>query len=289
MIITGVRLCGRHLQLRRLLICNCEKLSISARLMQRLHHWPHQLPAGSELIRLLLLMGQRRRWERKGAALSINVPAAPLLASDTGCSGAASAPPALEEAGCEVGTALDMGASAGMLRSDPSHSPTAGSTMPCPWELCMRRTPVHTATGSAHTHASEQTGSAAVTRCLCTGEFCGTALWTAALCLDGLPPQEPSVAGMVHLPAALLRSPGAWCGHAVHFACPGFGLSVTGEQASISSLSSGGACCTCGHPKQRTSFLQSNLEAETKWVLRYCCFFPRRGGVRCQLSANCVS
>ncbi|KAM9025659.1 arf-GAP with GTPase, ANK repeat and PH domain-containing protein 3 isoform 5-T5 [Ara ararauna] len=26
-------------------------------------------------------------------------------------------------------------------------------------------------------------------------EFCGTALWTAALCLDGLPPQEPSVAG----------------------------------------------------------------------------------------------
>lgn len=70
MIITGVRLCGRHLQLRRLLICNCEKLSISARLMQRLHHWPHQLPAGSELIRLLLLMGQRGRGERKGAALS---------------------------------------------------------------------------------------------------------------------------------------------------------------------------------------------------------------------------
>lgn len=78
MIITGVRLCGRHLQLRRLLICNCEKLSISARLMQRLHHWPHQLPAGSELIRLLLLMGQRGRGERKGAALSGDVPAAPL-------------------------------------------------------------------------------------------------------------------------------------------------------------------------------------------------------------------
>lgn len=77
MIITGVRLCGRHLQLRRLLICNCEKLSISARLMQRLHHWPHQLPAGSELIRLLLLMGQRGRGERKGAALSGDVPAAP--------------------------------------------------------------------------------------------------------------------------------------------------------------------------------------------------------------------
>lgn len=77
MIITGVRLCGRHLQLRRLLICNCEKLSISARLMQRLHHWPHQLPAGSELIRLLLLMGQRGRGERKGAVLSGDVPAAP--------------------------------------------------------------------------------------------------------------------------------------------------------------------------------------------------------------------
>lgn len=76
MIITGVRLCGRHLQLRRLLICNCEKLSISARLMQRLHHWPHQLPAGSELIRLLLLMGQRGRGERKGAALS-GIAAAP--------------------------------------------------------------------------------------------------------------------------------------------------------------------------------------------------------------------
>lgn len=68
MIITGVRLCGRHLQLRRLLICNCEKLSISARLMQRLHHWPHQLPAGSELIRLLLLMGQRGRGEHRASA-----------------------------------------------------------------------------------------------------------------------------------------------------------------------------------------------------------------------------
>lgn len=64
MIITGVRLCRRHLQLRRLLICNCEKLSISARLVQRLHHRPHQLPAGSELIRLLLLMGQRRQRQR---------------------------------------------------------------------------------------------------------------------------------------------------------------------------------------------------------------------------------
>lgn len=58
MIITGVRLRRRHLELGRLLICNCEKLSISVRLMQRLHHRPHQLPAGSELIRLLLLMGQ---------------------------------------------------------------------------------------------------------------------------------------------------------------------------------------------------------------------------------------
>lgn len=123
MIITGVRLCGRHLQLRRLLICNCEKLSISARLMQRLHHWPHQLPAGSELIRLLLLMGQRRRRERKGAALSINVPPAPPpLASDTGRSRAAAAPPAPEEWGaggaapCAAlgrGTAPPMGRGAG--------------------------------------------------------------------------------------------------------------------------------------------------------------------------------
>lgn len=61
MIITGVRLRRRHLELGRLLICNCEKLSISARLMQCLHHWAHQLPAGSELIRLLLLMGQSER------------------------------------------------------------------------------------------------------------------------------------------------------------------------------------------------------------------------------------
>ena len=141
MIITGVRLCGRHLQLRRLLICNCEKLSISARLMQRLHHWPHQLPAGSELIRLLLLMGQRRQRERKGAALSINVPAAPPpLASDTGCSGAASAPPALEEVGCEEEP--PRAHLLGCCRAGPLYrergAPTAGSTSSCPREPCAQ-------------------------------------------------------------------------------------------------------------------------------------------------------
>lgn len=147
------------------------------------------------------------------------------------------------------------------------HTPsTAGSPSPCPWEPCMQRVPVHTAAGSAHPHAGELIGSAAVTHCLCTGEFCGTALWTAALCLDGLPPQEPSVAGMVLLPAALLQSPRAWCGHAVHFACRGFGLSVTGEQAGISSLSSGGACCTCG----QSTCTQSNvpLSCKVTWRLK---------------------
>lgn len=214
MIITGVRLCGRHLQLRRLLICNCEKLSISARLMQRLHHWPHQLPAGSELIRLLLLMGQRRRRERKGAALSINVPAAPPpLASDTGCSRAASTPPAPEEAGREGGTAAprtasDSGTSAGMLqhRSSGRERGAPPRAAPCldPLESCRQaaeppmltaeRALVRAAAGSALPGAGEQTGSAAVRTHLAFAQvnFVAQPFRTAAVCLDGLLPQEPS-------------------------------------------------------------------------------------------------
>lgn len=129
MIITGVRLCGRHLQLRRLLICNCEKLSISARLMQRLHHWPHQLPAGSELIRLLLLMGQHRRRERKGAALSINVRAAPPHPSPR--TRAAAGPAPLPQRRKKQGVRGDLG-SAGqeMLRGWEREPPAS----PCPRE-----------------------------------------------------------------------------------------------------------------------------------------------------------
>lgn len=214
MIITGVRLCGRHLQLRRLLICNCEKLSISARLMQRLHHWPHQLPAGSELIRLLLLMGQRRRRERKGAALSINVPAAPpsprlghgvqqgsLHSSSTGGSGVRGGTAAPR-------AASDTGASAGMLqdRSSGRERGAPPRAAPCldPLESCRQaaeppmltaeRALVRAAAGSALPGAGEQTGSAAVLMHLAFAQvnFVAQLFRTAAVCLDSLLPQEPS-------------------------------------------------------------------------------------------------
>lgn len=221
MIITGVRLCGRHLQLRRLLICNCEKLSISARLMQRLHHWPHQLPAGSELIRLLLLMGQRRRRERKGAALSINVPAAPPpLASDTGCSGAACAPPAPEDAGCEGGTAAlrtasDAGACAGMLRGQ---YPAQGEG--CPHRSCRRAALWPARTVPLHR------------RILCHGPSRQRLpAWMAARPRDrrGRSPAPASS------PAA---EPGGWHGRTARSACAG--RSVPGQ--GLCSLSTGGAC-----------------------------------------------
>jgi len=277
MIITGVRLCGRHLQLRRLLICNCEKLSISARLMQRLHHWPHQLPAGSELIRLLLLMGQRRRRERKGAALSINVPAAPRPSPRT--RGAAGQPRLLRARGSTVRagtaaprTALGTGAPAGTLQGRALRwemaVPMAGSTLRCPREPSTQaagatRAHVHVAARSASARAaSGRTGSAVVGSHAASAQvgFVSRPVRTAAVCLAGLPPQGPPWRVWS---SSQLRSPGAWRGLTVRFACPGSGPSVTGGQASPCSLSTRGACCACGHQKQSASVRRSHLETDT--------------------------
>lgn len=238
MIITGVRLCGRHLQLRRLLICNCEKLSISARLMQRLHHWPHQLPAGSELIRLLLLMGQRGRGERKGAALSGDVPAAPSPWT-RGQRGSPRRGKHIASGdwtrACLLVPVPGEGPHRRWHLARPAGAVSAGSGSP--------RAPVGTAAGLMPSCSSAR-GTCGT---LAQIGFVARSLWRAAPCPSALLPQELSWQVSSFLPAAPQRSWGLVRPCCVSL-CPTLAW-VSGEQASPAHAPHPSApCCSAPCP-----------------------------------------